>query len=160
MTARICILAFARLPGIRMYIRRHVHGCMYRLYRHCLSPASSVQVIQGLRARSSDHCAEHESEVCATKSADGLNPYFVHNIYVHHSTLRSGNKQSNAFLRESETLRAGSALFYLKNIVLVQVFFTTIFVSCMCALHANKLWSCYNAKACYCCTCNCCIYTS
>ena len=32
---------------------------------------------------SSDHCAEHESVVCAMKSTDGPNLYFVHNGYVY-----------------------------------------------------------------------------
>ena len=38
--------------------------------------------IRGLRVRSQDYCAKLGSEVCATKSWDGPNPYFAHNIYI------------------------------------------------------------------------------
>ena len=70
------MLAFANLPGIYKYLDM----CMVACAGYYLSLASSVQIFQGLRAQSSHHCAECESAVCTTKSSDGPNPYFAHNV--------------------------------------------------------------------------------
>ena len=42
----------------------------------------SPRSVRGLWALSWDFCAEWRSKVCATKSADGYNPYSAHNIHL------------------------------------------------------------------------------
>ena len=80
MTAHVCItyiLTFAKLSGTCIYKYLDMFACIGYI------SISSVQVIQGLHARFSDHCTGRESKVCTTKSMDGPNPYFVHNIHVY-----------------------------------------------------------------------------
>ena len=71
------MLAFAKLLGIYMYKYRDMCMVACTGYIGTLHKSSKVCV--------HDHCTELESEVCATKSTDCLNPYFAHNIvYIVH----------------------------------------------------------------------------